>query len=313
MKKSFPVLFVVAFFIGACGGAGSAEPTAIPVNTAIPTAVPAANNAAGDSVNADTAAGTERVTPADGMPQLFIPDGSFQMGGLDSNTDPDELPPHKVTISAFWMDKFEVTNGMYKLCVDAGACDLPTSFTSEKHDTYFNTEQFADYPVVYATWGDANAYCEWAGKRLPTEAEWEYAARGTSLNLFPWGDERPDTTRANFNRNINDVTRVGSFPAGASAFGVLDMAGNVWEWVSDYYGPEAYGSAAAVNPTGPLAAVGGGERHVIRGGSYQDVEDDIRLANRGYASGPDLEADMDSPEYIGESSSKIGFRCAAGN
>lgn len=313
MKKLFPVLLVMAFFMSACGGSGAAEPTAIPVNTAVPTAIPAEANEAGESVAADTEAGTERITPADGMPQLFIPDGSFQMGGLDANNQPDELPPHKVTMSAFWMDKFEVTTGMYMLCVEAGACDLPTSFQSEKHEKYFNTEEYADYPVIYVTWGNATDYCEWAGKRLPTEAEWEYAARGTDLRVFPWGDDRPTSSYANFNRNINDVTRVGSFPAGASPFGVLDMSGNVWEWVFDYYGPEAYSQAAGANPTGPMAAVGGGERHVIRGGSYQDVEDDIRLANRGYASGPDLEADMDSAEYIGEASSKIGFRCAADN
>lgn len=312
MKRMIPILLVMAFFVGACGGAGEAEPTPIPVNTAIP-AAEVAENSAGESVGADTEAGTERVTSADGMTQVFVPAGSFQMGGLDNNTDPDELPPHKLTMSAFWMDKLEVTNGMYLLCVEAGGCDLPTFFTSEKHETYFNTDEFADYPVVNVTWGNANDYCEWAGKRLPTEAEWEYAARGTDLRLFPWGDERPDASRANFNRVINDVTRVGSFPAGASAFGVLDMSGNVWEWVSDYYGGEAYALSAGSNPTGPLAAVGAGERRVIRGGSYQDVEDDIRLANRGYSSGPDLEADMDSPEYKGEYSTKIGFRCASGN
>lgn len=313
MKKLLPVLLVMAFFMGACGGSGAAEPTPIPVNTAIPTAIPAENNEGGDSVDADTEAGTERVNPSDGMPQLFVPDGTFQMGGLDANTDPDELPPHQVTISAFWIDKFEVTNGMYMLCVQAGACDLPQSFESEKHEKYFNTEEYADYPVVNVTWGNADDYCGWAGKRLPTESEWEYAARGTDFRLFPWGDERPDTSRANFDRKVNDVTRVGSFPAGASAFGALDMAGNVWEWVADYYSPEAYSVALGVNPTGPLAPVGAGQRRVIRGGSYQDVEDDIRLANRGYSSGPDLEADMDSAEYIGEYSTKIGFRCAADN
>lgn len=312
MKKLLPILLVMAFFMSACGGSGQAEPTPIPINTAIPTAE-VAQNSAGDAAEADTEAGTERVTPADGMTQVFIPDGTFQMGGLDNNTDPDELPPHKVTISAFWMDKLEVTNGMYLLCVEAGACDLPTSFAAEKHEKYFNTDEFADFPVVYVTWGSANDYCEWVGKRLPTEAEWEYAARGTDFRTFPWGDERPDTSRANFDRKINDVTRVGSFPAGASFFGVLDMSGNVWEWVSDFYAADSYALAVGTNPTGPLAAVGGGERHVIRGGSYQDVEDDIRIANRGFASGPDLEADMDSLEYIGESSPRIGFRCVAGN
>ena len=295
----------------ACGGGIGAEPTSIPVAEALPTATPVTMNEAMDSSNAET--GDERVSPVDGMVQVFIPDGSFRMGGMDSNTDPDELPPHSVTISAFWMDKLEVTNGMYMLCVQAGACEPPTFFNSEQHEKYFNTEEFSDYPIISVTWGDANDYCAWAGKRLPTEAEWEYAARGTDFRVFPWGDERPDTSRANFDRKINDVTRVGSFPAGASPFGVLDMSGNVWEWISDYYSADAYSVSVGANPSGPLAAVGAGERHVIRGGSYQDVENDIRLANRGYSSGPDLNADMDSAEYKGEYSTKIGFRCASGN
>ena len=310
MKKLFPVLVVLMFFVGACGASGAAGPTPIPINTAIPTAEVAQNEAM-DSSNAE--AGEERVSPVDGMAQVFIPDGSFRMGGMDSNTDPDELPSHAVTMSAFWMGKLEVTNGMYLICVQAGACEPPAFFSSDKHDKYFNTEEFSDYPVINVTWGDANDYCTWAGKHLPTEAEWEYAARGTDFRVFPWGDERPDSSRANFDRKINDVTRVGSFPAGASFFGVLDMSGNVWEWVSDYYAADAYAISVGANPTGPLAAVGAGERHVIRGGSYQDVEDDIRLANRGYSSGPDLEANMDSPEYKGEYSTKIGFRCASGN
>ncbi len=310
MKKLFPVLMVLMLFVGACGASGQAEPTPIPVNTAVPT-VAVVQNEAMDSSNAE--AGEERVSPVDGMVQVFIPEGSFRMGGMDTNTDPDELPPHAVTMSAYWMDKLEVTTGMYLLCVQAGACEPPSFFNSEKHETYFNNAEYADYPVINVTWGDANDYCTWAGKRLPTEAEWEYAARGNDLRTFPWGDERPDSSRANFDRNINDVTRVGSFPAGASPFGVLDMSGNVWEWVSDYYATDAYASAGGANPSGPLAAVGAGERHVIRGGSYQDVENDIRLANRGFASGPDLEADMDSAEYKGEFSTKIGFRCVASN
>ena len=168
--------------------------------------------------------------------------------------------------------------------------------------------------MVSVTWGNANDYCTCAGKRLPSEAEWEYAARGTDFRAFPWGDERPGSTQANFNNNVRDITRVGSFPAGASPYGVLDMSGNVWEWVFDFYDAKYYGSAAAANPTGPLAAVGNGSRHTIRGGSYQDVEKDIRVASRGYASGPNPDAsDMESVEYIGESSPKIGFRCASDN
>ncbi len=313
MKKLFFVLLALSLSLAACGGGKDAEPTPIPVDTAVPT-VEIVDNESADAVAEDTESGTERVSPVDGMVQVFIPAGSFRMGALDANSAPDEIPDHQVTMSAFWMDKLEITNSMYMICVQAGACEPPVEFKSEKHDTYFNTDEFADFPVLFVTWGYAEDYCSWAGKRLPTEAEWERAARGDDFRNFPWGDERPGSTQANFNYSIRDVTRVGSFPAGASPYGVLDMSGNVWEWVSDFYDANYYSSSVAANPTGPLAAVGNGHRHVIRGGSYQDVEKDIRVASRGFASGPNPDAsNMDSVEYSGESSYKIGFRCASDN
>ena len=313
MKKLFFVLLALSLLLVACGAGADAEPTPVSINTAIPTVEIAENNA-GESVSADTEAGTERVSPVDGMVQVFVPAGDFRMGALDADSAEDEKPDHQVTMSAFWLDKHEVTNAMYMICVQAGACEPPVEFKSEHHDTYFNTDEYADFPVVFVTWGYADDYCSWAGKRLPSEAEWERAARGDDFRNFPWGDERPGATQANFNYNIRDVTRVGSFPAGASPYGALDMSGNVWEWVNDYYNANYYSSSATANPTGPLAAVGGGQRRVIRGGSYQDVEKDIRVASRGFESGPDPDAsDMDSVEYRGVSSYKIGFRCASDN
>ncbi len=313
MKRLFFVLLALSLLLAACGGGKDAEPTPIPVNTAVPTVEIVANEAA-EAVDEDTESGTERVSPVDGMVQVFVPAGTFQMGALQADSAPDEIPAHQVTMSAFWMDKLEVTNSMYTICVQAGACGLPSAFKSEHHDKYYNTDEFADFPVVNVTWGNADDYCTWAGKRLPTEAEWERAARGDDYRDFPWGDERPGTTQANFNYTIRDLTRVGSFPAGASPFGVLDMSGNVWEWVNDYYDANAYASSVASNPTGPLAAVGGGQRRVIRGGSYVDVEKDIRVTSRGFARGPDPDvSDMESVEYKGESSAKIGFRCTSDN
>ena len=315
MKKLFPVLMVLALFLTACGAAGkTAEPTPIPMATAIPTVEVVANEAA-EAVAQDTEAGTDRVSPIDGMVQVFIPAGNFRMGALDAKAEQDEMPDHKVTMPAFWMDKHEVTNAMYMLCVQAGACEPPTLFRSEQHQKYFNTDEYADFPVIYVTWGYADDYCTWAGKRLPTEAEWERAARGDDFRTFPWGEERPDGTRANYDHKINDVTRVGSFPAGASPYGILDMAGNVTEWVSDFYDAGYYGLGVSTNPTGPLAARGMlSQLRVLRGGSYQDVEKDIRVSNRGSASGPNPDAnDMESVEFTGESSPKIGFRCASGN
>ncbi|MBT7783321.1 MAG: SUMF1/EgtB/PvdO family nonheme iron enzyme, partial [Anaerolineae bacterium] len=203
MKKLFFVLMALSLLLVACGaGAGAdAEPTAIPMSTAVPTAVVVENEAA-EAVAEDTQAGTERVSPVDGMVQIFVPAGSFRMGALDAKAAADEKPDRQVTMSAFWMDKHEVTNAMFLICVQAGACEPPDEFKSEKHDTYFNTDEFADFPVIYVTWGNAVDYCSWAGKRLPTEAEWERTARGDDFRNFPWGDDRPDSSHANYNNSI---------------------------------------------------------------------------------------------------------------
>lgn len=297
MKKLFPMLMVLMLFVGACGAGQNVKPTAIPV-----------------SENPDA---KERTTPADGMVQVLIPEGRFLMGGVDANSVDNEKPEHKVNMSSFWMDKLEVTNGMYTLCVDAGACEQPRDTSSATHDPYFFSTEFADYPVINVTWNDATSYCSWAGKRLPTEAEWEYAARGdgSDYRSFPWGNDRPDPAiHSNFNNVLRDVTRVGSYPAGASPYGVLDMSGNVWEWVSDFYAAGYYASAPDTNPTGPAEAVGDKFLRTIRGGSYVDVEKDTRVSKRGYASGPNPDAnDRTSVLYLGESSPRIGFRCASDN
>ena len=231
------------------------------------------------------------------------------MGGVDVLLEGDELPAHEVTLDAFWMDQVEVTNGMYNLCVQAGACKLPVKLNSDNHVEYFNNPDFRDYPVIQVTWYDANAYCQWAGRRLPTEAEWERAARGDDLRPYPWGGEPPNELNSNSNNIASDVTRVGSYAAGASPFGVLDMAGNVWEWVADYYNQNYYGESPAVNPTGPE---NGGLDHlrVIRGGSFQDGLFNLRVSNRGYEIGPDPLAAPSEAAYYGRSSVKIGFRCA---
>ncbi len=313
MKRTFFVLlFIVALALQGCNGSGQAEPTAIALPTAAPTGTPVPTNEPADSGKAE--AGEERVSPADGMIQVFIPAGSFRMGALDPKAQADEEPDRQVSMHAFWMDKVEVTVGMYKLCVEAGACEPPKDFTSNSHQDYFNSGKYDNYPVVNVTWGDAKAYCEWAGRRLPTEAEWEYAARGADFRTYPWGDQRPDASLANFNRLANDTTAVGTYPAGASPFGILDMAGNVWEWVNDYYDPNYYQLAGNQSPPGPVApAAGQGQRRVIRGGSWIDTEQDLRVSNRGFANGPDPEADLNSPAYFGEHSNRIGFRCAADN
>jgi formylglycine-generating enzyme required for sulfatase activity len=299
MKKIFPVLLALALLSTACQmGGGQAQPTAI--------ALPAAEEPAESNVEA----GSERVAPADGMVQVYVPQGSFQMGGLDQRAASDEKPVHKVDMKGYWIDKVEVTNAMFLLCLQAGACSPPQSTSSESRPSYFNNPEFNNYPVVNVTWDDAKKYCEWAGRRLPSEAEWEYAARGNGINTFPWGDEKPDASRANFNYMLGDTNQVGSYPAGASLFGVLDMAGNVFEWTNDYYDAEYYASGPASNPPGPLSRTAYFNR-VVRGGSYADGEGEIRVSKRASVLGPNYSAELGSEAYLGDFSSRIGFRCAS--
>ncbi|NWF64480.1 MAG: formylglycine-generating enzyme family protein [Chloroflexi bacterium] len=309
MKKFFPIFAVIALFVSACG-AGNAQPTAIPLPTAFPTNTPPAINEPAEQV-ANAQAGSERVSSVDGMPAVYIPDGTFRMGGMDPDVDRDEEPPHNVTMKGFWMDKLEVTNAMYTLCVQAGACEPPQTFKSQNRESYFNNPEFNDYPVVYVTWLQAETYCTWAGRRLPTEAEWEYAARGNDYRTYPWGDDRPDSSRGNFNYFVGDTTRVGDYPAGASPFGILDMAGNVAEWVADYYDGNYYSQGVTSNPTGPGARSEYFNR-VVRGGTFQDAFKDVRVANRASVRGSNPQADdIYSEDYLGEFSPKIGFRCAS--
>lgn len=307
MKKLFPVFMALVLLLSACGLPGQgAEPTAI----ALPTAPPAEATAtpASEALKSGQP-GDETTSSVDGMAQVYLPGGKFQMGGFDTDAQPDEKPTHAVSLNPFWMDKVEVTNGMYQLCVKAGVCQLPRQLRSAGQENYFTNADFADYPVVYVSWEDAKTYCEWAGRRLPTEAEWELAARGTGdYRRFPWGENSPDGNLANYDYQIRDTTRVGSFPQGASPFGVLDLAGNVWEWVADSYSANYYNQTSEQNPTGPGGQPGGPKS--IRGGSWADNFKDLRVSNRGYAAAPDLGADTKSEAYLGEANDRIGFRCA---
>jgi formylglycine-generating enzyme required for sulfatase activity len=248
----------------------------------------------------------------DGMTEIQIPAGILHMGGLDVYAENDELPPHDVELDGFWIDQIEITNGMYNLCVQAGACAPPVKFNSDNRADYFDNIEFRDYPVVYVSWLDASQYCQWTGRRLPTEAEWERAARSDDLRTYPWGDELPNPTLLNFNNEVGDTTRVGSYQAGASPFGVLDMAGNVWEWTADLYKNDFYLTSVLSNPTGPSESSGFLPR-VLRGGSFQDERVNVRISNRGYELGPNRLAAPQDPAYYGRSSVRIGFRCASTN
>jgi eukaryotic-like serine/threonine-protein kinase len=260
-----------------------ATPTTAPTSTATlePTPVPTLG------------IGSTMISEKDGMTLLYVPAGDFTMGSNDGF--PDERPVHKVTLDAFWIDQTEVTNKMYALCVTASACQLPTDLGSITRSSYYGNLQYDNYPVINVDWNMAKAYCAWAGRRLPTETEWEKAARGTDQRTYPWGFNAPDNTLLNFNQVVGDTTEAGKYPNGASPYGALDMAGNVWEWVADWYSDAYYASSPTSNPSGPSS----GDGRVQRGGSWNSGDSGVRSAYRT----------SDSPV---EAYSTLGFRCSRG-
>jgi len=202
-----------------------------------------------------------------------VPAGEFMMGSdpaVDPNADEDEMDQHSdqhsVYLDAYRISKYEITNGQYERCVRAGVCRVPGN------RTYYDDPDYADHPVVYVDWYDARDFCTWVGKGLPTEAEWEYAARGPEGHIYPWGNDPPTCERAQFAECGGDTVPVGSLPDGASWCGAED--GNVWEWVADWYG--GYPSEAQANPTGPET----GSYKVLRGGSFNHNEANVRAAYR---------------------------------
>jgi len=213
----------------------------------------------------------------------------------------DELPVHDVCISAFEMDVYEVTNAKYAECVDDGPCAAPIYSGSYARTSYYGNPLYVDFPVIWVDWFRAAAYCTWVGKRLPTEAEWEYAARGgLSGALYAWGN-----TISGWNANYwqsgdpwdNETSQVGYYAA--NGYGLHDVAGNVWEWVNDWYDRHYYeycvNHGIVNNPPGPASGTSRG----MRGGSWYDPTGNLRVSDR-YVNNPDGEENF------------IGFRCARG-
>lgn len=233
------------------------------------------------------------VSEKDGMPLIYVPAGEFIMGG---NEYSNEQPIHEVDLDAYWIDQTEVTNAMYVRCIYANQCVPPSNTNSKTHASYFGNSEFNNYPVLYVSWNDALAYCTWVNRRLPTEAEWEKAARGIDGNIYPWGNTNPKRTLLNYNGWVGDTTEVGSYPNGASIYGVLDMAGNVWEWVNDWYSNSYYQNSPSLNPKGPTS----GEYRVLRGGSWDYNDSFFDVVHSDYR-------DRNIPIYTGNST---GFRCA---
>jgi formylglycine-generating enzyme required for sulfatase activity len=231
------------------------------------------------------------ITAPDGATMALIPAGPFEMGSASG--DIDEQPVHTVILDDFYIDQYEVSNARYRQCVEAGICESP--MTCGWGVSTYEDPAKANYPVGCTNWFDAKTYCEWRGGRLPTEAEWEKAARGTDGRTYPWGEQDPDLLpNLEKYRGPYQPVQVDSFPDNVSPYGVYNMAGNVWEWVSDWYDEEYYAKSPAQNPQGP----DDGFSKVIRGGGWPQQARDFRAAGREYADPT-------------EQSSDHGFRCVA--
>jgi len=226
--------------------------------------------------------------PAGAM--VSIPAGEFTMGSQDG--DADERPAHKVYVDSFSIDVYEVTVGQYAEFLRSGEVRAPLDWKT------INQSANQKRPVANVDWADAVAYCKWAGKRLPTEAEWEKAARGTDGRIYPWGNDPPTPLHANYGKmgshDYETLASVGTLEAGKSPYGIYDMAGNVWEWVSDWYDNDYYKNSPQQNPGGP--SMGGFK--VIRGGSWTSSPRNLRSADRYW----------DPPSF--RSLYFPGFRCA---
>jgi serine/threonine protein kinase len=238
---------------------------------------------------------------------ILIPGGEYLMGSAAGNSSAksDEKPQHSVSLRSFWMDEHEVTVSAYKDCVQADACKINEVRSEGVAGDYFSDAKYADYPVVDVTWQDASNYCAWRAARLPTEAEWELAAGGTSSQTYPWGNEPKAVLNicdVNCNLPHKDTSLddgypfqapVASFPQGASPYGLYDMSGNVWEWMADWYAENYYSQAPKENPQG----AGSGSEKVVRGGGWDSRMINTRAAKRFHYR-PEI--------YTGS----LGFRCA---
>ena len=293
------MLVLMMLILAACTNAESQPPTeAAPLPAASETQPPTSPIPSPTAIPLETT-----FTDGFGTPMSLVPAGPFEMGSADGAAD--EMPIHTVMLDAFYIDLYEVTNSQFFACVDEGICDTPantTSFDSSySRQHYYGTIEYGGFPVIYVSWYDAQDYCQWRGARLPTEAEWEKAARGGLEGArYPWGDEAPvcesgaeNGARFDDDADCNDIDtdQVGNYAP--NGYGLFDMAGNLWEWVSDWYDDGYYANSPTSNPQGPQE----GSFPVLRGGSWQDSADHIRVADRRF-NDPKSGALM------------IGFRCA---
>ncbi len=253
-----------------------------------------------------------RIRPKDGMVEVYIPAGEFLMGSEDGGKN--EKPQHKVYLDAYWIDQTPVTNAMfarfvtqtsYRTQAEEDGSSFITDIPKKQYGAVIKGANWRHpsgpgstirlletHPVVLVSWKDALAYCDWVGARLPTEAQWEKAARGTDGRMYPWGNREPDATLVKFSEHVGNTTPVGSYPGGASPYGVLDMAGNVLEWCADWYGETFYKGSPLRNPTGPAS----GEFRAVRG-TFSIESKHVRAVSRG-------------GNYPNSRYNNLGFRCA---
>jgi len=234
------------------------------------------------------------ITSSDDAPMVLVPAGKFWRGSKWGEGGKDERPRRQITLDGFYIDQHEVTVGQYDAFLSTISRENPYKWDEK------NLQSDKERPVIGVSWEDAEAYCEWAGKRLPTEAEWEKAASWDpdreKQRKYPWGDETPTNRHAKFGKSwegYQTLSEVGSYEAGKSPYGIDDMAGNVWEWVADWYDKNYYKNSPDRNPKG----LPQGDYRVLRGGSWNYYADSLRSANR-------------FRNELGFHLSGIGFRCA---
>jgi len=270
-----PTPQVVTVVVTATDLPATDAPTSVPVQPLAPVALGGPQSA-------------EAMKWIDGSRLVYIPAGDFSMG--DNGFD---APTHTVALDGYWIQQTKVTNRMYEQCVQAGGCSAPTQVLG---GPVFSNPEYASHPVIGVTWNQAQAYCTWIQGSLPTEAQWEKGARGLNGNVYPWGNNEPTCDLVNNANCFGATTNVTTYAAGASPFGLLDMAGNVFEWIGDWYDANYYGQSPSSNPTGPQ----NGQYRGVRGSSFETAEEQVASAIRHYNEPADFGRD-------------IGFRCVVAN
>ncbi|MBP7346583.1 MAG: SUMF1/EgtB/PvdO family nonheme iron enzyme [Sediminibacterium sp.] len=302
------IIAAVGFFAFTIGRLTPINLVATPTNVVTPASSPTLISTNTPAITSTPTPFPNEFTDDFGVAMRLIPDGEFTMGS--NGGFKDERPIHIVYLDSYYIDKYEVTNALYEVCVNDGVCNPPQNFGSGTHSNYFGNTQYSNYPVIYVDWYQSKTYCEWRDARLPTEAEWEKAARSINEYNYPWGNNFR-CENGNFDDiqgldgsvipggpncdGYEDTTPVGSFASGRSPFGIYDMAGNVWEWVSDWYDGNYYIDSSYQDPQGPLY----GNTRVLRGGAWDVANEENLLTTRRIGFDPLTAGNF------------LGFRCAS--